>query len=230
MATFFGGEYLSDGDDTFDVSAEAGPVTGFYYVNGREGDDTIRGSDGADVLQGGDGDDRLEARANDGFGVDTLLGGDGADTLVGSAGDDILKGDGIRGLFPFGARYDDATSNDDVLDGNGGDDILHGGIGDDVYRHTMADGGQDVIHEGAHVFGPSDGGGDDTLDMTDVAMADIETEQVGDDLAVTSAEDLADDSRDGGVVIDDFFDGGDHVVETLVTADDQTRDLTELLA
>ena len=93
------------------------------WLQGFEGDDTLRGTDFPDLVDGGSGNDTIDGFA----GNDTLLGGDGADTLYGGVGLDLLLG---------GAGADFATGNegDDTLEGGSGDDQLRGGVGSDSLK------------------------------------------------------------------------------------------------
>jgi RTX calcium-binding nonapeptide repeat (4 copies) len=102
---------LGDGDDR----AVIGPVNAIRWdVGGGVGDDTLDASAAAGrptraiALGGGPGSDRLVgSEGRD----DGLFGGPGADRIEGRGGDDALEGD-------------DATVNDDVLDGGAGSDLI----------------------------------------------------------------------------------------------------------
>lgn len=97
-----------------------GPQIRGVYIDGGEGNDTLRGGDGGDFIIGGAGKDHLFG--NDGH--DTLLGGLGNDYLVGGAGKDMLIGNG--GV--------------DTLSGGGGNDRIYGGGGTD---HILGGAGVD---------------------------------------------------------------------------------------
>lgn len=135
-------------------TGEGDTVSGFEWVMGGLGDDTLRGGGGVDVLDGGSGDDRLFG----GSGGDSLNGGEGKDVLRGGPGDDALRGaDGADRLY--GEAGDDALSGDEV-GGNDyyrpravhGNDLLIGGPGRDGIvdpggRNTVRSGsGRDIVH------------------------------------------------------------------------------------
>lgn len=96
-------------------------TSGWDFLRGRGGNDTLNGLDGNDILRGNRGDDTVDG----GDGNDLLFGGRGNDLLFGGAGNDLLKG----------GRGDDALYGDDgndILRGGRGDDILEGGAGNDL--------------------------------------------------------------------------------------------------
>ncbi|MEE2952560.1 MAG: hypothetical protein VYD57_15105 [Pseudomonadota bacterium] len=73
-----------------------------------------------------------------------------------------------------------------------------------------------------------EGVGSDFLSFGAVASA-IALYQSGNDLLVTTANEMADGIFDDGVIIAGFSLGGDHVVETLLTLDDMQDNLTVFL-
>ncbi|MBR8829301.1 MAG: hypothetical protein DSM107014_15620 [Gomphosphaeria aponina SAG 52.96 = DSM 107014] len=120
------------------------------YINGRNGNDTIRGntgndylngdtendllvgSSGADTLLGDNGNDKLQG----GTGNDSLLGGVGNDSLTADAGNDFLDGDAGLDTLDGGDGDDNlfgGTENDSMLGGNG-NDVLNGGSGVDILK------------------------------------------------------------------------------------------------
>ncbi|MDB5391701.1 MAG: repeat protein, partial [Planctomycetaceae bacterium] len=70
------------GNNTLDASA----FSGFSYLNGSTGNDTLKSAKGGSVLLGGKGNDRLVGN----IGRDVEFAGAGADTLDGGAGEDLL--------------------------------------------------------------------------------------------------------------------------------------------
>lgn len=112
-------------------------------IFGGVGGDNLNGNGGNDFLSGGDGVDILSGRAGD----DTLWGGAGDDYLTGGIGDNhMFGGDGIDTIF--GASFGEGgpvTAGNNTIDGgggndkidcgfSGGDDVVDGGSGDDNIR------------------------------------------------------------------------------------------------
>ncbi|MFW8634300.1 calcium-binding protein [Cribrihabitans pelagius] len=128
-----------DGDDVISGRHEV-PESGFDFIHGRGGNDTITGSVSDDYVLGGSGDDLLYG----GEGSDYLGGESGKDKLWGSSGDDSIDGGGGRDLLSGG-------SGDDSLDGSNGKDRLAGGAGNDELRGGNGDdrliggGGSDTL-------------------------------------------------------------------------------------
>ncbi|SMC76493.1 hypothetical protein SAMN06297251_107150 [Fulvimarina manganoxydans] len=203
------GIYQGDNNDnTFNLEGQAlqGGTGHSYY--GYGGNDTVYGSSYVDFIIGGDGDDVLYGYGND----DYLQGDGGADYLSGGAGNDNLGG-GI---------------GNDHLFGGSGNDLLRGNQGNDLYEFAPGL-GIDTIDESQGPAGlGGEGGGSDFLYFGAVASA-IALYQSGNDLLVTTANEMADGIFDDGVIIADFFLGGDHVVETLLTSDNMQYDLTVFL-
>jgi len=216
---------LSPGDDYYNTPNDLAQGGFGNRILGLEGDDTIIGSNDSDTLVGQEGDDVLQAQVNtSGYG-DVLIGSAGNDALYGSSGVDYINGDNIKA-----SDDNDHSDNQDYLYGGAGADDLRGGIGDDTYEHFMSDGGQEEINEDLSASGNTGyGSGDDDLFMSDVSSSDLRIYQSGSDLQVTDADDVADGSVDEGVEIKNFYDGGDDVVEELITSDNVVYDLTAFL-
>ncbi|MEM6741073.1 MAG: M10 family metallopeptidase [Pseudomonadota bacterium] len=171
---------------------------GFDTLLGYADDDTMEGGNGRDSLEGGDGDDSMKGDAHH----DTLLGGDGADTIEGGDGNDRGKGGSGDDSLDGGSGQDTLIGEngndtlvggdgDDILRAGGGDDSLEGGLGDDLLAawtgsDTLAGGeGNDTLTGGAQddTFIVAAAGtrveitdfeiAEDTLDLTDLALADL---------------------------------------------------------
>src|SRR3990167_2629707 len=93
-----------------------------HIAQGNALNNEITGGSGFGYLAGEGGDDTLNA--GDGGGV--LFGGDGSDLLLGGAGDDDLQGDTMN-------SGPSTSPGNDTLDGGAGADTLTGGAGDDHY-------------------------------------------------------------------------------------------------
>ena len=128
-----GFQFLTDGDDFLDITAELSQANPSGFV-GLGGDDTILGSPIDDVIYGNQGNDTLTGEA----GNNLIRGGQGDDLIMGGSGNDILHGN---------------LGNDTVMGGGGnnfmrggqGDDVLIGGPGNDV---LIGDRGQDTLTGG----------------------------------------------------------------------------------
>ena len=209
MTMYYGHDYA----ETIDISGVAAPVPPetAHGVHAYGGNDIVKGSAYTDFLWGDGGNDTLYGNA----GNDVLLGGDGNDTNYGGAGDDCI--------------YDGAGA--DILDGGAGDDLLWGGAGNDTYRF-YAGYGLDVINDDKSPTGATGyGGGTDVLRFgyTD-ANTFIGIGDPGDNnLYITTYTDMADGVMDAGVVIENFFLGGNNVIEQLITSDNHTIYLTDYL-
>ena len=139
-------------------------------IYGGEGDDTLRALPGDDIVCGWGGNDYLVGELGD----DTLYGGEGNDRLDGSIGNDVLYGEaGDDELY--------GQIGNDILAGGAGNDCLYGGVGDDTYIFRRGD-GQDRLREG---------GGNDTLEMTDFKLGELSITRDGGDiiLAATDSDD-----------------------------------------
>lgn len=165
------------------------------------GDDTVNGSQVNDIISSGWGNDSLKGNAGNDFlnsedGNDTLLGGTGNDSLYGGAGNDSLNGES-------------------------GFDYLVGGIGNDTYIHNL-NSGNDVINDNMTVTGAvGSGGGQDVLKFSGVAYSDILFLTDGSsNLYVTSISDwYGNYSIDDGVMIQNYFLGGDYKIELIAGSD-----------
>ncbi len=90
----------------------AGDVfSGFEWIAGGEGNDSLTGDAGDNRLVGGEGNDFLVGSA----GTDTLVGGTGDDILVGGAGTDVLTGGAGIDRFRFLAVADSSGATRDVV-------------------------------------------------------------------------------------------------------------------
>ncbi|WP_281560384.1 hypothetical protein [Thalassomonas sp. RHCl1] len=198
---------LTNGDDTYiSTLVPTGSETA-NSISGLGGNDQIQGNGYVDFIDGGSGNDTLWGMGNN----DTLLGQSGDDTLFGGDGDDLLLGgDGA-----------------DRLVGQNGNDRLWGATGDDVYYSSAGYSGFDTINDDKSPTGQTGyGGGNDTLVMQDITAAELAIYRIGDDLYVTSKADAADGSIDTGAIIEDFFLGGNNVVEFIAGSDGLGYDTT----
>ncbi len=138
---------------------------------GKGGNDLLFGGDGNDVLTGGDGDDQMFGEAGDdrmiwnpGDDSDLMEGGDGNDTaeVNGGNGAEIFtvaaNGDRVRfdRVNPAPFSIDIGTTENLVVNANGGDDVITAGNGLAGRIKLTIDGGtgNDTI---------TGGDGDDTL-------------------------------------------------------------------
>src|SRR5262247_1581440 len=123
------------GNDTITLDESNGALPAAQLFGGA-GNDVLTGGSGADQLFGGAGNDILNGKGgNDllfgGAGNDTLIGGAGDDQVFGEAGNDRMiwnPGDGSD-LFEGGDAIDTATTENLVLNANGGDDTITAGNG-----------------------------------------------------------------------------------------------------
>jgi hypothetical protein len=186
---------ISYNSDLVPEGAENGNA---IYGNGLN--NNITGNQYNDTIFGYDGDDYLRGEG----GSDTLVAGNGNDILDGRSGNDILFG----------------QDGNDILYGGSGSDILWGGLGNDQYNFQHGTGGIDTINDDKSPTGQTGyGGGSDSLWMQDVDLYDIYLEPNGNDLWVTDVNDAADGVMDSGIVIEDFFSGGNNVIEYIYGAD-----------
>lgn len=208
----------TSGNDTFNMNIMVlGAGQTAHRYDALAGNDTVTGhSTVSSAIFGGAGNDRLT-----GGGVnDTLLGDDlsglpgGNDTLSGGAGNDLLFG----------------GAGDDSLVGGSGSDLLYGGQGNDNYSQTLRLGGQDVLNEDASAASnPGFGGGFDILQITNDIFDNLLVSRSGDDLRVTDITDLSDGIASDFIVIQNFFLGGNNLVEGLVGSDGNGFDISFLL-
>ena len=159
------------GDDTIQKSNRYDGIV--RWIDGGDGNDSIKGGYKADTLLGGTGDDSLDSTGeyqdymghayydsvknvlSGGTGNDTLYGGRGGDILIGGEGNDLLKGEqGGNDSFYGGL-------GDDSIQAGGGDEyatVIDSGIGNDTIK---ASSGNDTINAGAGVDLITGGGGAD---------------------------------------------------------------------
>ncbi len=162
-------------NDTIRVNAN---LTGVEAIDGGAGSNLVKGTAGDDVIDfssitvsniasidGGTGNDRITGSA----GNDVILGGPGTDTLSGGAGNDIFQvvGDGDLDQIDGGSGYDiiqGSTYNDTIRVSSGlanitGIEAIYGGEGtDDKIVATT---------------------GDDVIDLSQLAVANIEKIDLG---------------------------------------------------
>ena len=125
-------------------------------LEGKGGDDLLFGGDGNDTLIGGTGNDQMFGQAgndrmiwNPGEGTDLMEGGDGIDTaeVNGGNGAEVftLTPNGTRVRFdrtnPAPFSLDIGTTENFVLNMNGGDDVFTAGNGLANLIHLTVDGG-----------------------------------------------------------------------------------------
>ena len=123
---------------------------------GKGGDDLLFGGDGNDTLTGGAGDDQVFGQAGDdrmiwnpGDGTDLFEGGDGTDTAEVNGGNGsetfTLTANGSRVRFdrvsPAPFSLDIGTTENIVVNMNGGDDVFTAGNGLATLVHLTVDGG-----------------------------------------------------------------------------------------
>lgn len=198
---------LTEGNDTYvsDLVPTGSETANSIHALG--GDDNITGNGFVDFIFGGAGNDTLNGAGGD----DTLVGGIGNDVLIGGSGADLLLGE----------------DGNDTLYGGTGADRLWGGTGNDGYVYFKSDGGIDDVNDDKSPTGQTGfGGGTDTLQFGDVLGADLRLFQIGNDLYVTDVVDVADGFIDTGVRIEDFFSGGNNVVEFVIGSDGVGFDLS----
>ncbi len=154
-AQLFGG----DGNDTL-TGGSANDLlfgqSGNDMLLGKGGDDMLFGGDGSDVLTGGAGSDQVFGQAgndrmiwNPGDGSDLLEGGDGIDTAEVNGGNGAenftVSANGSRVRFdrtsPAPFFLDIGTTENLVLNMNGGDDVFTAGNGLAALIQLTVDGG-----------------------------------------------------------------------------------------
>jgi Ca2+-binding RTX toxin-like protein len=154
-ANLFGGngnDILTGGSGNDQLFGQAGNDTLF----GRGGNDLLSGGDGNDVLTGGTGDDQVFGDAgndqliwNPGDGSDLNEGGDGNDTIVVNGGNGAetftVTANGTRvrldRVTPAPFFLDIGSSENLVVNLNGGDDTFTAGNGLAPLIHLTVDGG-----------------------------------------------------------------------------------------
>jgi len=165
----------------------------------------VYGNGYVDQIIGGAGNDSLFGMG----GNDILLGDAGSDHLEGGSGDDLLVGD--NGAYGGG---------NDVLYGGSGVDRMYGNVGNDTYQYYKSDGSIDIVADDLSAANATGyGGGTDSLYIKDVAAGDLLFYQFGNDLYVTDVADVADGYIDTGVKIQNFFLGGNNVIEYVYGSD-----------
>ncbi|MEH2568648.1 beta strand repeat-containing protein [Bradyrhizobium sp. AZCC 2289] len=130
--------------------------TGNDILLGKGGDDLLFGGDGNDTLTGGAGNDQMFGQAgndrmiwNPGDGTDLMEGGDGIDTAEVNGGNGAetftIAANGSRVRFdrisPAPFSLDIGTTENFVLNMNGGDDVFTAGNGLAPLIHLTVDGG-----------------------------------------------------------------------------------------
>lgn len=201
---------FGDEDNTYvSTLVPTGGETGnAIYANG--GNDNITGNGYVDYIYGGTGNDTLSGAGGD----DVLVGGTGNDVLIGGSGADLLLGE----------------DGADTLYGGTGADRLWGQTGNDTYIAYKSDGGIDTINDDKSPTGQTGyGGGNDSFQLADVLGADLRLIQIGNDLYVTDAADTADGFINTGVRIEDFFLGGNNVIESVYGSDYVGYDLSSFV-
>jgi Ca2+-binding RTX toxin-like protein len=154
-AQLFGG----DGNDVLTGGSGADQLSGDSgndVLLGKGGNDILHGGDGNDVLTGGAGDDQVFGEAGDdhmiwnpGDGTDLFEGGDGVDTAEVNGGNGAetfsITANGTRVRFdrlnPAPFSLDIGTTENLVLNANGGDDVITAGNGLANLIHLTIDGG-----------------------------------------------------------------------------------------
>ncbi len=147
-----GNDVLTGGSGNDLLFGQAGNDT----LLGKGGDDLLFGGDGNDVLIGGAGDDQVFGQAGDdrmiwnpGDGTDLFEGGDGTDTAEVNGGNGSetfsITANGSRVRFdrldPAPFSLDIGTTENLVLNANGGDDVITAGNGLAGLINLTLDGG-----------------------------------------------------------------------------------------
>jgi len=122
---------LADGAKTGDAG-ENNTTSGFEWLYGGDGNDTLTGTAASNEIFGNGGDDTLNGLGggdamNGGAGDDVVNGGDGDDQMGGGNGDDQLNGDAGNDYF----LYDDGS---DTWRGGDGNDTAAYGTGSSIAR------------------------------------------------------------------------------------------------
>jgi Ca2+-binding RTX toxin-like protein len=178
-ANLFGGA----GNDTLTGGSGADQLfgqAGNDVLSGKGGNDLLFGGDGNDTLIGGAGDDQVFGQAGDdrmiwnpGDGTDLFEGGDGNDTaeVNGGNGSEVfsITANGTRVRFdrisPAPFTLDIGTTENLVLNANGGDDVITAGNGLAGLIKLTIDGGtgNDTITGGDGADTLLGGDGNDTV-------------------------------------------------------------------
>jgi Ca2+-binding RTX toxin-like protein len=230
-AELFGG----DGNDTLTGGSGNDMLfggAGNDILNGKGGDDLLFGGDGNDTLIGGPGNDQVFGQGgndlmiwNPGDGSDLLEGGDGIDTAQVNGGNAsevfTIEANGTRVRFdrisPAPFFLDIGTTENLVVNANGGDDVITAGNGLANLIHLTIDGGagNDTI---------TGGDGDDTLiggDGNDIVTggrgSDTALLGTGDDTFIWNPGDGS-DTVEGGDGFDTLQFNGANVGENMTIA------------
>jgi Ca2+-binding RTX toxin-like protein len=243
-AQLFGGDgndTLSGGSGNDMLFGQAGNDT----LLGKGGNDLLFGGAGNDVMDGGTGDDQMFGEAgndrmiwNPGGGNDLMEGGDGNDTAEVNGGNGAenftITANGTRVRFdrisPAPFFLDIGTTENLVVNANGGDDVITAGNGLAPLIHLTIDGGagNDTI---------TGGDGNDTLiggDGNDVINGgrgnDVAQLGTGDDTFVWNPGDGS-DTVEGGDGTDTLVFNGANVNENVnITANHGRANFTRDVA
>lgn len=162
-----GEESLTEGNDTFTITAESVLTLGLAgndfitgsdgnnNVNGNSGNDTLWGFAGDDSLFGGKDEDNINGNlgndvVNGNNGNDFVMGGKGSDTVHGGKDDDLVNGNNDNDIVSGDLGNDTVHGgkNDDQLFGNAGNDVLSGDLGNDTM--TGGDGSDTFSFQANH--------------------------------------------------------------------------------
>lgn len=203
----------ADGDTLISIEDLMGSSFG-DNLTGNALNNRLEGGGGDDIIDGGDGTDQIFGD----FGNDSIIIKDG--NAYGGSGNDQITVNGQ------GIAYGEAGAN--LFYGNGTNYSLFGGADSDTFElrgRGYADGG-----DGSDIYNVYDlniisvqdtGTGDqDSVYMKNIAtLNDVYVERRGDDLYITSADDMQDNGvGDTGVMLVGWY-AGWNTIETLVTAD-----------
>src|SRR5499427_6328293 len=206
-AQLFGGA----GNDTLTGGSGAGLLfggAGNDTLLGKGGNDLLFGGAGNDTLIGGAGDDQVFGEAgndrmiwNPGDGSDLFEGGDGNDTAEVNGGNAsetfTITANGTRVRFdrvsPAPFSLDIGTTENLVLNANGGDDVITAGNGLAGHIHLTLDGGagNDMVIGGRGDDTALLGTGDDTFVWNPGDGSDIVEGQEGTDTLLFNGANIA---------------------------------------
>src|SRR6476659_2682952 len=220
-----GNDTLIGGSGNDQLFGQAGNDTllgkgGFDFLFGGDDNDTLTGGDADDQVFGESGDDRMIW--NPGDDTDLNEGGDGTDTVEVNGGNGAevftVTPNGTRVRFdrvtPAPFSIDIGTTENFVLNANGGDDTFTGSNGNDT---LLGGDGDDVVTGGRGADVALLGAGDDTFVWNPGDGSDIVEGQAGNDTMLFN-----------GANIDEKFDfsangtrlritrGGDGAVDAVV--------------
>ncbi len=182
-----------------DVTGYAPNQTGISIVM-YGGNDTVYGSQVNDIIQGGAGNDFIAGNG----GNDFIAGQDGNDSMTGGTGNDSIYG----------------GAGNDTLNGQSGLDYLYGGAGNDLYVHN-ANSGNDLINDNQMETGAQGSGGgiSDAIWFTNVAFNNLVFLSDSTNLYITSASDWSDNQVNDGVIVQNYFLGGNYKIELIAGSD-----------